>query len=284
MKKILMLGIAFVISSAMLLTACKKDEVNNNGNNSGNTENPGGDGSVTPNQEYPSTAVVLPQAVADIDGNTYDAVQIGEQIWMAENLRTTRYADGTTIPMGTSTSSTTAYRYAPGPNYSNDENMDYVAHSGYLYNWPAVMHGESSSETNPSGVQGICPNGWHVPSDLEWNRLTTYLSNHSDYLCSGSSYNIAKALASTSGWQLSDEHECAVGNDPSTNNASGFSAPPAGDYNGNYLDFGFRAYFWSATSNSDYVASGCYINYKYASVTRISSIRCNGFSVRCLHD
>ena len=106
-----MLGTAFVVSLAMLLTSCKKEEISNNGNDNGNTENPGGDAGEdpeTPNQEYPSTAVVLPQAVADMDGNTYDAVQIGDQVWMAQNLRTTKYVDGTTVPMGTSTSKTTA--------------------------------------------------------------------------------------------------------------------------------------------------------------------------------
>ena len=81
-----------------------------------------------------------------------------------------------------------------------------VARYGYLYNWPAVMHGESSSSTNPSGVQGICPNGWHVPSDAEWVRLFIYVSSQPQYQCDNSSDNFAKALASTIGWDSSDLH------------------------------------------------------------------------------
>ena len=113
--------------------------------------------------------------VTDIDNNTYTTVQIGTQCWMRENLRTTRYADGTSIPMGNSISETSC-RYAP------DDNKSKVTKYGYLYNWPAMMHGSRSSDSNPSGVQGICPDGWHVPSDAEWTQLTNYVSSQSEYV------------------------------------------------------------------------------------------------------
>ena len=70
---------------------------------------------------------------------------------------------------------------------------------GYLYNWAAVMHGAESSEANPSGVQGICPKGWHVPSDKEWTQLTDYMKTRPEYMSSGNREYLAKALAATWG-------------------------------------------------------------------------------------
>ena len=280
MKKFFMTGMALVVSLAMLTTSCHKDETNNNINSNGNTENPGG-GSGSGGSG--SGDRIIPNAVTDIDGNIYDAVQIGNQVWMAENLRTTKYADGTSIPLGTSASTTTAYRYAPGPNQSNEENMTNVTSYGYLYNWPAVMHGASSSESNPSGVRGICPTGWHVPSDAEWTELTNYVSSQSQYVCGDNNNRIAKALASTIGWN-SSTGTYAVGNNPNTNNATGFSALPAGEYNGSYINFGYYVYFWSATEGS---GGGAYIrglDYNYAYVDRDRYYEDNGFSVRCVHD
>ncbi|MBR6063223.1 MAG: fibrobacter succinogenes major paralogous domain-containing protein [Bacteroidales bacterium] len=269
MRKLFILGAAIVVSVAMLLTSCKKEEVNDNGNNS-NTENPGGGGSGSDDH-------VIPNAVSDIDGNCYDAVQIGNQVWMAENLRTTRYADGTTIPLGTEKSEITPYRYNP----NNDANN--VPTYGYLYNWPAVMHGDSSSSANPSGVQGICPNGWHVPSSAEWIQLTNYVGSQPQYQCNNNSINIAKALASTTGWSSSSE-TCTVGNNPSTNNATGFSALPAGTYGlGGYYDFGYYAYFWSATEIGDY-AYYRFLRYYGADVYWSLNYKFNGFSVRCVRD
>ena len=225
--------------------------------------------------------------VTDIDGNTYNTVLIGNQCWMKENLRTTRYADGTSIPMDDSTSTTTAYRYAP------DENSSNVSKYGYLYNWPAVMHGARSSKSNPSGVQGICPKGWHVPSDAEWSELTNYVKSKSEYVCGEERFfhNIVKALASTEGWK-SDDKKCTVGNNPSANNATGFSALPAGFYFSNvigyyfgyYGDLGYNANFWSATEFNDDRAYYRFLNYDYPYACRSEYGKDNGYSVRCLRD
>jgi len=285
MRKIFMIGMALTVSLAMLLTSCKKEEVNNNGNNNGNSENPGGGGSGTDEPEYPSTAVVLPDAVTDIDGNSYDAVQIGDQVWMAENLRTTKYADGTTIPVGgASSSTTTAYRYAPGYNdATEEENMLNVPRYGYLYNWPAVMHGESSSVSNPSGVQGICPDGWHVPSDAEWTQLINYMKTKPMYMASGNSSHLAKALATTWGWESSSETD-AVGNNPSTNNATGFSAPPAGISYGDYYGMGVEAFFWSTRESTDEDAYYRYLLDEDATVLKNDNSKYFAFSVRCIRD
>ena len=269
MRNFFILVAAFVVSLTMLLTACKKDENNKNGN----TENP--EGGNYNNQEYPSTANVIRKAVADIDGNIYDAVRIGDQVWMAENLRTTKYADGTAIEEGTYTSYDTPLRYTSSTD---------VTVYGYLYNWPAVMHGSNSSTDNPSGVQGICPNGWHVPSDAEWTQLTNYVSSQSQYVCGEVNSYIAKALAYTTGWS-SSYNTCAVGNDPSANNATGFSAFPAGYYDG-YCDCFFDgASFWSATENNDNYAYIRYLRYYHADVYRGNDgFKDDELSVRCVRD
>ena len=235
--------------------------------------------------------------VTDVDGNVYPTVRIGEQCWMRDNLRTTRYADGTPIPLGTEGSSTTAYRYyPPGDNSANvaayryypNNNRANVSKYGYLYNWPAVMNGSLSSNSNPSGVQGICPNGWHVPSDAEWTELTNYVSSQSQYVCGSDEDNIAKALASEVGWKSATKN-CAVGNNPSTNNATGFSARPAGAYDGyddGYGGFGYYANFSSATQSNSYDADYCALFYDYAFVIwdNDDGIKGNGYSVRCVRN
>ena len=214
--------------------------------------------------------------VKDIEGNEYKTIKIGEQCWMAENLRTTHYSNGTTIEMGPSTSTETAYRCAP----NNDG--DNVATYGYLYNWVAVMNGAASSDANPSGVQGICPVGWHVPSDAEWTQLETYVMSQTDYQCSGS--YIAKALASTAGWNTNGT-TCAVGNIPDDNNKTGFSAFPAGGYYSNrYANFGNSASLWSATQYSDSEAYRHRLDYDNASVYKNYQGKSDGFSVRCVRN
>ncbi len=215
--------------------------------------------------------------LTDVDGNIYNTVQIGNQCWMKENLRTTKYADNTAIALGNETSTTTAYRYYPMNNSSN------VATYGYLYNWPAVMRNSTSSANNPSGVQGICPTGWHVPSDAEWTQLTDYISSQSPYCCSSNTSYNAKALASTTGW-YSSANTCAVGNTPSGNNATGFGALPAGYYYGGYLNLGNFVYFWSATESDSSYAYLRGLGRDYAGVGRNNGHYYDGFSVRCLCD
>ncbi|MBP5412658.1 MAG: fibrobacter succinogenes major paralogous domain-containing protein [Bacteroidales bacterium] len=233
-------------------------------------------------EETPVDALPCPgtPTVTDIDGNVYNTVRIGNQCWMKENLRTTHYADNTAIPAGSTTSYTEPYRYAPNNDESNVETY------GYLYNWAAVMHGESSSHIIPSGVQGICPTGWHVPSDAEWTQLTDYVSSQSQYVCGNDNTYIAKALASTMGW-YSSNITCAVGNTPSANNATGFSALPTGYYDGysNYSNyFGNYANFWSATELNDNYAWHLHLDYFFADVGLSNYDKDFGFSVRCLRD
>ena len=216
--------------------------------------------------------------LTDIDGNIYNTVQLGNQCWMRENLRTTRYANGTEIPLSNYAESY-AYRCYPNGTESN------VSTYGYLYNWQAVMGGSPSSTSNPSGVQGICPNGWHVPSDAEWTQLTDYVSSQSQYLCNGDSNYIGKALADNAlSWSY-DTTTCAVGNMPSNNNATNFSALPAGDIvYGNYFGFLTFTVFWTATQYNNSRAYDRDIAWYVATVRRQNFEKVRGHSVRCLRN
>ena len=198
--------------------------------------------------------------VSDVDGNTYATVQIGSQCWMAENLRTTKYTDGTAIAQGSSTSTTMGYWY-----YPNNDSINKSTY-GLLYNWKAVMGTSSSSSSNPSGVQGVCPTGWHVPSDAEWTQLIGYVSTEVSYHCGGISTYIAKALASQDGWN-SDSGDCTIGNTPTYNNATGFGALPAGYYDKTSKEFGSYVYYWTATESNSYGAFNYNMNSNSASVT-----------------
>ncbi len=170
------------------------------------------------------------------DLNHYRVVQIGSQIWMAENLRYLPSVAG-----ALSGSSTTPYYYVYGyqdNNVNKAKIEDNYQTYGVLYNWPAAMAGSASSSSNPSGVQGVCPTGWHLPSDAEWTELTDYLGG-----------------ASLAGYKLK-ETGISHWNAPNTgaNNETGFTALPGGFYDYTSRTFmsiegggGYRGVWWSAT-------------------------------------
>ena len=227
--------------------------------------------------------------LTDIDGNVYNTVQMGSQCWMKENLKTTRFHDETVIPLNDSinTSYTAPFRYAPNGNASN------VPTYGYLYSWAAVMHGTPSSATNPSNVQGICPTGWHVPSDAEWLQLIDYVGSQSAYVCGTSNTHIAKALADSTNWDCTCElgltiYDCAVCDDTTSNNATGFSILPAGIHDIDYSSFamGKDSGFWCSTQYEDPDYAWNYgLTYNYAGVCQQQY--CDkfwGLSVRCVRD
>ena len=216
--------------------------------------------------------------VFDYDGNVYNTVQIGAQCWIKENVRATHFADGTPIPIATTNSTTNAYCCYP----NNDAST--VPTYGLLYNWPAVMQMDFNS--GESDIQGICPDGWHVPCEQEWYTLLYYMMGQSDLQCDNQSDNIGKALASTSGWQSCGSN-CTVGNDLSTNNASGFSAMPAGSYDGYYdnENFGYKAFFWSSSKSLyNNMADIEYLVYDRASLSHWAYGMMYFLSVRCLRN
>ena len=229
----------------------------------------------------------------DVDGNRYNTLQIGQQCWMRENLRTKRYADGSSIQEGEGYSTTVGYWYYPM------DQAEYMSTYGLLYNWSATMHGATPSNLNPSGVQGICPNGWHVPSDAECTQLLNYVSSQTHYWCAGDSTKIGKALAATAGWDLSGLDPCTVGNpDYTTNNATGFGAFPAGFHSipsvptvGNISGgLGYVTFYWTSTgTHSSYGYDNIYYwglhsNYEAVMHHDFADTDGDAHSVRCVKD
>lgn len=216
--------------------------------------------------------------VTDIDNNVYNTVQIGQQCWMRENLRTTRYADGNEIPLSNSIGYNVAYRYYPNNDSSN------VFTYGYLYNGYAVMY--SSSPDDSSGtVQGICPTGWHVPSSADWTQLTNYVQSQPEYICETCSGTncIAKSFASINDWNGS-EVNCSPGYIPSFNNATGFTVVPSGTAPYSiYNNFGGGAYFWSSSTFFGAIRDWRLKNNE-TSVTMDGHSLYDGLSIRCIKD
>lgn len=217
----------------------------------------------------------VPVTVTDTSGNVYHTVTIGSQTWMIENLKTTKFNDGTDIPLVTIGTDWAAITTPAFCWYKNDE-ANYGSICGALYNWYAVNSGK------------LCPKGWHVPSDEEWTVLETYLifnGYNFDGTTAGNKY--AKALASTTNWYPSPV-EGAVGNTdyPAKRNATNFTGVPAGcrAVDGGFAYYTFYAFWWSSSLNdaSSVWDRGLYTDSNFAA--RSSYGFRNGFSVRCLKD
>ena len=201
-----------------------------------------------------SAAVTAIPYLEDIDGNAYQTVQIGDQKWMAENLKVTHYREGTAITHVTDNTSWGGLTTEAYCIYNNNASNE-VDIYGALYNCYAV---EDS--------RNIAPEGWHVPTDAEWTELETYLSNNGYSGIEGS------ALKSISGWN-------AGGNGT---DEFGFTALPSGwriQVDGYFSNVGVSAHYWS-------VSDAWYrmLYYNESNITRSSGNRRNGFSVRCVKD
>lgn len=220
-------------------------------------------------------------SIIDIDGNTYKVILIGNQLWMSENLKTTKYNDGTAIPnitvSGTWGAATT------GAYCDCDNTPANSTTYGRLYNW-YVVDNNAASKVASNGGKNVCPTGWHVPSDTEWTTLTDYLTNNG-YGFEGSGSDIAKSMAATSGWTTYVTFGTA-GNDQASNNRSGFTAVPGGDrtFNGTYTAIGLYSYWWSSAEYSTTNAYSRGIHYNNGIVFRANGDRRDGFHVRCLRD
>ena len=205
--------------------------------------------------------------VTDIEGNIYKTIQIGTQIWMAENLKTTKYNDGTSIPYITDNSEwanmlTDAYCW-----YFNDETTFKPVYGG-LYNWYAV------------NTAKLCPSGWHVPSDTEWHTLVLALDPYAQ--------NIFGTESSIAGGKLK---EISLNHWKSPNmgatNVSGFTAIPGGlrDSDGvcEQIQLDGYALYWSSTEIGP-TAYSRMIGYNQAHIYRKAGSKVCGLSVRCLQD
>jgi uncharacterized protein (TIGR02145 family)/uncharacterized repeat protein (TIGR02543 family) len=191
--------------------------------------------------------------VKDVDNNTYNTVQIGSQCWMKENLRTTKYRTGVNIPVVTDNVDWSYYTTSGAMCYYNNE-VTNAAIYGALYNAYAV------------NTNNLCPTGWHVPSNEEWNALVSELGNIAGY-----------KMKTAMGW---DDY---WGDDGNGNNESGFSALPAGYRDYYFYNLKIMTCFWTST------------NYSYAQEYRTLSSSSSllnssavsldyGFSVRCIKD
>ncbi len=219
--------------------------------------------------------------VMDIDENTYKTIKIDTQLWMAENLKTTRYNDGTVIPKLTnSAADSAAWSNLTTPAYSwyDNDSTKYAKLYGALYNYYTV------ADTNSLNV---CPTGWHVPTDAEWTGLTDFLTNNA-YGYGGSGTDIGKSMASTFGWTDSSGTVGDVGNDQGTNNSSGFAGLPGGirSNDANFKDIGDYGYWWSSSKDDTDTSSAWsrFLDYSSGDVSRYSGNKKSGYSVRCLRD
>lgn len=205
--------------------------------------------------------------VTDIDGNIYQTIKIGDQWWMAENLKVTHYRNGETIPNVTDSAAWANLSSGAYCEYNNDERN--VATFGRLYNWYVIADGRN-----------IAPTGWHVPTDNEWKQLEIYLG-------------MSKIEADLTGYRGNDEGDKLKGGknnwsvpNSEVTNESGFSAVAAGfrRYQGNYLYLHTYAYFWSSSEGiNDHIWSR-YLGSYYSTIGRRNYYKQSGFSVRCIKD
>ncbi len=190
--------------------------------------------------------------VTDFDGNVYQTVTIGEQVWMAENLKATHYRNGDPIPNVADFSEWVWLTTGAYCEYIS------VATYGRLYNWYAV-----------DDSRGLAPEGWHVPTDAEWQTLV-------DYLGGGSVAGGKMKETGTTHW-----------NSPNTGatNESGFSALPGGFRGGGiFTGIGDNALFWSSSEANSSDAWYRYLNSFSSEIDRNDTGKPSGFSVRCVKD
>jgi uncharacterized protein (TIGR02145 family) len=206
------------------------------------------------------------------DNNTYKTVQFGSQVWMAENL-----AYLPSVSPSSQGSMTDPHYYVYG--YQDTSvvaagNTNNYKNYGVLYNWPAAA--------------SACPAGWHLPSDDEWTILVEYLiANGYNYDDRTTGNKVAKALATGSGWDQSSNRGAVGNNDyPSKQNATGFSAPPAGyrhDRDGFRSAGRFTA--WWSLSNMNASGDWCRtLNFYGSELYRGGINKSTGFSVRCIRN
>ena len=219
--------------------------------------------------------------VTDYDGNVYQTVMLGKQCWMRENLRVTHYADGTPLKLGTVTAESARCYYYPDGVVANAERF------GLLYSWFTAMNGAKPTEDVPSGLQGICPKGWHLPSNFEWMGLEDFLGYKDEHRCGTDVNNVAKAMASTENWILdvmTKAPECSIMDNPAANNSSKLNIRPAGSFWNSYYGFGTNTGFWTASEGSDVTSPIHYFVNTYATVEIYCTPKDVAYSVRCLRD
>jgi uncharacterized protein (TIGR02145 family) len=223
-----------------------------------------------------STAVFNPGktygSVKDIDGNEYKTITIGTQTWMAENLRVTSYRNGDPIPNVKGETDIWEWgnlKTGACCSYRNTTNPDSMATFGLLYNWYAA--------TDP---RGVAPEGWHVPTDAEWDTLINYVAA-GDAITNMYGNSIAGGRMKETGtlhWGFPNRF---------ASNSSGFTAIPGGfrsTYKGDFLYIGYNCHYWSVSEYVATVAFNRLMNTDFATITRGCSHGSDGLSVRCIKE
>ena len=194
--------------------------------------------------------------LTDNDGNSYIVVQIGNQFWMAENLKSTRFTDGTKIPL-VSDYKAWSNLNAPGYCWYNNDAGSNRTDYGALYNGFTISTGK------------LCPLGWHIPSAEEWMTLASY--------CGEKTAGGKLKESSTRYWM-----------NPNTGATyeTGFTALPGGSRGnlGSFLDEGLRGHWWSSTEYDKTKIWNNTMSYVYSVATRGSDLKKSGLSVRCVKD
>ncbi len=218
------------------------------------------------------------------DDKVYKIVKIGDQWWMAQNLNATKYSDGTDIENVTGE---TAWSNLSGGDkaycYYDNDSSSYAAKYGALYTWAAAMNGVGSDTANPSSVQGVCPNGWHLPSDNEWKQLERNLG------MSKAEADGTSSRGTNQGSQLADSaylwNNGALENDV-VFGITGFTAIPSGKlwYTGLFDEVNLSGYFWTSSLDGNEYAWNRYIYYNESGINRSSTTKTMGYSVRCVKD
>lgn len=248
--------------------------------------------------ETASTSIIR-LGIEKCKASDYPQVTIGSQVWMAENYHCSMYdtqseaynaswLTNNTIPTSESYIYTPYYTDASDKSKWDSYSKQYgvnlteaqIEKLGYLYNWAAavgVADGQKQTATFSGNRQGICPNGWHVPSEAEWQTLYDYIYSAQKLTSSA----VGKYLKTTSGWYSGDSHY-KPGLD-----TYGFAALPAGSASGSSVgDVGYITDFCTATpseSSSNY-AYGRYLHYRSDNLVEGYVYKNGGRSVRCLKD
>lgn len=203
----------------------------------------------------PENVAPVRNTVMDADGNVYPTVRIGTQEWIAENLKTTKYNDGTSIPV-VSDAAAWANLSTPGYCWNNNDSITYKDTYGALYNWYSINTGR------------LCPSGWHIPTDAEWTILTTYLGGQD--MAGGKLKE-----AGTSHW---------LSPNTGATNESGFTALPGCGRvaNGVFCPIGGYGGWWTSSEQSATTAYGRDVNYGNRNVSKYYDSKLAGFSIRCV--
>jgi len=210
-------------------------------------------------------------SVQDYNGNWYRTVTIGSQCWLKENLRSVHYSDGTLIPHIKNDSEwENLHRYHRAYSFYDNDSALYAKTYGALYTWYAATNSDSSITENLDNVQGVCPDGWHIPSTKEWEKLAAYVScDLGPYFFDYSSWdNVGQHLKANSSWF----------DDGNGQDDYGFSAVAGGYRNGigAYYSMGIQGNWWSSDNRRD-VGMSCYWHtffYNGSSTTLGLSVRC----------